>query len=103
MIGFTSIEDFPDELDSWKNRLHSEDKERVLNAFKNAVNDYTGKTIYDVEYRLMTKNEGWRWFHAAGNLISPQTYLITPKTSGPSRNVCIKLLKQFFTVFFRNI
>ncbi len=51
-----------------------------MKAFWDAVNDYSGNTIYDVEYRLLTKNDGWRWYHAAGNLIrnpdgSPLTYV----------------------------
>ena len=80
MLGYTSEKDFPDTLESWSSRLHPDDKERVLNAFWNAVNDYTGKTIYDVEYQLLTKNDGYRWYHAAGNLIrredgSPATYV----------------------------
>ena len=80
MLGYNSKEEFPDKLESWSNLLHEDDKERVLKAFWDAVNDYSGKTIYDVEYRILTKNEGWKWFHAAGNLIrnpdgSPITYI----------------------------
>ncbi len=80
MLGYTSEEDFPNTLESWANLLHPDDKQRVWNAYWNSVNDYTGKTIYDVEYRLMTKNDGYRWYHAAGNLIrredgSPATYV----------------------------
>lgn len=80
MIGYTSTEDFPDTLKSWANLLHPDDKDLVLTAFWEAAKDYSGKTIYDVEYRLMTKNNGYRWYHAAGNLIrrddgSPATYV----------------------------
>lgn len=80
MIGYTSTEDFPDTLESWANLLHPDDKDLVLTAFWEAAKDYSGKTIYDVEYRLMTKNNGYRWYHAAGNLIrrddgSPATYV----------------------------
>ena len=80
MIGYTSTEDFPDTLESWSNLLHPDDKDLVLTAFWEAAKDYSGKTIYDVEYRLMTKNNGYRWYHAAGNLIrrddgSPATYV----------------------------
>ncbi len=80
MLGYFTEEDFPNELDSWANLLHPDDKERVLKAFWDAVKDYSGNTVYDVEYRLMTKNDGYRWYHAAGNLIrnsdgSPQTYV----------------------------
>ena len=80
MLGYNSEEEFPNVLDSWANLLHPEDKPRVWKAFWDAVNDYSGNTIYDVEYRLQTKYNGWRWYHAAGNLIrksdgSPVTYV----------------------------
>ena len=80
MLGYKSKEEFPDILESWSKLLHPDDSERVMNAFWSAVNDYTGNTIYDVEYRLMTKNAGYKWYHAAGNLIrnsdgSPVTYV----------------------------
>lgn len=80
MLGYLSEEDFPNLLDSWVNLLHPDDKERVLEAFWDSVNDYSGNTVYDVEYRLLTKNDGYKWFHAAGNLIrredgSPATYV----------------------------
>ena len=68
MLGYESEEDFPNLLESWSELLHNEDRDRVLGAYWDAVRDYTGGTIYDVEYRLLTKHAGWRWFHAAGRL-----------------------------------
>ncbi len=80
MLGYRTEEEFPNNLDSWANLLHPDDKARVLKAFWDAVNDYSGNTVYDVEYRLMTKNNGYRWYHAAGNRIrnsdgTPLTYV----------------------------
>ena len=80
MLGYSSEEDFPNVLESWSDLLHQDDKERVLNEFNETINDYTGQKVYDVEYRLLTKNEGWRWFHAVGQLTrrpdgSPITYV----------------------------
>ena len=69
LVGFDSEEEFPDKLESWSDRLHKNDKDRVLKAFWDTVNDTTGQTVYDVEYRLLTKDKGWRWYHAAGNVI----------------------------------
>ena len=66
MVGYTSVEDFPDRLESWSDLLHPEDKERVLNEFNETIRDYSGKKVYDVAYRLKTKDRGWRWFHAVG-------------------------------------
>ena len=68
MLGYEGEEDFPNRLDSWSNLLHEEDKEYVMKEYWDTVRDYTGQKTYDVKYRLLTKNAGWRWFHAAGRL-----------------------------------
>lgn len=68
MIGYKNTSDFPDELESFFNLLHEEDRERVVTHYWNAVKDYTGRTTYDIEYRLLTHNRGYRWFHAAGRV-----------------------------------
>ena len=80
MLGFNSIEEFPDEFSSWADRLHPADKDRILVAYWNTIHDTTGTYVYDVEYRLLTKENGYRWYHAAGNLIrhpdgSPDTFV----------------------------
>ena len=66
MLGYTNESDFPNVLDSWASRLHPEDKERVLQAFAAHLNDHTGRIPYDVEYRLLTRSEGYRWYRARG-------------------------------------
>ncbi|HIS79598.1 MAG TPA: PAS domain-containing protein [Candidatus Caccousia stercoris] len=68
MIGYNSVEDFPNRLESWSNLLHPEDKDRTLNLFVQTLEDRSGKTTYDLEYRLKTKNRGYRWYRAAGNV-----------------------------------
>ena len=68
MLGYENEEDFPNRLESWSDLLHKEDKEWVIKNYWDTVLDYTGEMTYDVEYRLLTKNAGWRWFHAAGRL-----------------------------------
>ena len=80
MLGYHSSEDFPDVLESWSDLLHPDDKERVLKEFQDTISDYTGQKTYDVEYRLLTKNRGYRWYRAVGKLIrrpdgSPVTYV----------------------------
>ncbi len=80
MLGYESEEDFPNVLESWSELLHDEDRDRVLGAYWAAVQDYTGGTVYDVEYRLLTRHAGWRWFHSAGRLSrredgSPMTFV----------------------------
>ena len=80
MVGYENENDFPNVLESWSDLLHEDDKERVLKAFNDTIRDYSGQSTYDVEYRLLTKGRGWRWFHAVGRLSrradgSPVTYV----------------------------
>lgn len=66
MLGFEGEHDFPNVLESWSSRLHPEDKDWVLKAFADHLNDHTGQTPYDVENRLQLKNGEYRWFRATG-------------------------------------
>ena len=80
MLGYESEEDFPNVLESWSDLLPDDDRERVLKEFNDTVADYTGQMTFDVEYQLLTKDRGWRWFHAVGRLSrredgSPITYV----------------------------
>ena len=68
MLGYKNEQDFPNRLESWSDLLHDEDRERVIKEYWDTVRDYSGEKTYDVEYHLLTKNAGWRWFHAAGRL-----------------------------------
>ncbi|APP82085.1 methyl-accepting chemotaxis protein [Xanthomonas hortorum] len=66
LLGFESEQEFPKLLDSWASRLHPEDKTRSLNAFAAHLNDRSGRTNFDIEYRLQLKNGQYRWFRARG-------------------------------------
>ena len=52
MIGYHDTKDFPDKLESWSDLLHPEDKENTLNLFVKTLQDTSGRTKYDLEYRL---------------------------------------------------
>ncbi|MDR0453458.1 MAG: response regulator [Deferribacteraceae bacterium] len=67
MLGFSDENDFPNLLKSWSSRLHPDDYERTMNAFAAHISDRTGKTPYDLEYRMMLKNGDYRNFHAFGS------------------------------------
>jgi PAS domain S-box-containing protein len=66
MLGFTDERDFPNVLSSWASRLHPDDVDRTVTAFMNHLNDRTGRTPYNIEYRLQLKNGEYRWFIATG-------------------------------------
>ena len=56
MLGFTSVEDFPDEFSSWSDRLHPDVKEQIMEEYRSTLEDYSGKKTYDTEQRLMAKD-----------------------------------------------
>ncbi len=100
LLGFDSYEEFPNTLEAWLNRLHKSDKDAVLKAFWDTVNDTSGNTVYDVEYRLLTKDEGWKWYHAAGNIIRsseglPQTFVGLFTDIDENKRNEIDLMEQF--------
>ena len=66
MLGYHGTDDFPDVLESWSDLLHPDDRERVLREYNETISDRTGQKTYDVEYRLLTKNRGYRWYRAVG-------------------------------------
>ncbi len=80
MLGYHGTDDFPDVLESWSDLLHPDNREHVLKEFGETISDYSGQKTYDVEYRLLTKNRGYRWYRAVGKPIrrpdgSPITYI----------------------------
>ena len=66
LLGFETVEEFPDVIDSWASRLHPDDSQHTLDAFIKHLNDHSGATGYDVEYRIKLKNGNYRWFRARG-------------------------------------
>jgi PAS domain S-box-containing protein len=66
MLGFQDESDFPNILDSWSSRIHPEDQALALQAFANHLNDHSGTTHYNLEYRMQLKNGQYRWFQATG-------------------------------------
>ena len=69
MLGFTGIQDFPNVLDSWSIRIHPDDLNRTLNAFREHIYDFSGNTPYNIEYRLKIKNGQYRSFRSFGNTL----------------------------------
>ncbi|MNW25824.1 putative sensory transducer protein YfmS [compost metagenome] len=68
-LGFQDESDFPNVFSSWSSRLHPEDAQRTVDAFAAHMNDYSGRTPYDLDYRLQLKNGEYRWFHAGGETV----------------------------------
>jgi len=64
MLGYSNKLDFPDTLNSLIEKLHPEDKERTIDAFMRHLHDKTGKTPFNVQYRLLKKNGEYGYYHA---------------------------------------
>jgi PAS domain-containing protein len=67
MLGFRDESDFPSRLESWSSRLHAEDSDWVVTAFAAHMNDRSGRTPFDVQYRIHVKNGDVRWVRATGS------------------------------------
>jgi hypothetical protein len=62
LLGYESVNDFPNGWDSWLNAIHVDDKQQALEAFSAHLNDVSQQTPYIVEYRMKTANRGYVWF-----------------------------------------
>ncbi|MCL2125505.1 MAG: PAS domain S-box protein [Oscillospiraceae bacterium] len=69
MLGYKDENDFPSVFKSWIDRLHPEDKEGAIDAFARHLMDETGKTPFDIEYRLMKKDGEYSYYRASGETI----------------------------------
>lgn len=65
MLGYSDLE-FPDILDSWASKLHPDDRDRVFAALAAHIQH---RAPYDIEYRLLTKHDGYHWFRARGQAV----------------------------------
>ncbi|WP_186178517.1 methyl-accepting chemotaxis protein [Burkholderia gladioli] len=66
LLGFETEEEFPNRAESYVSRLHPDDLDAAYKAFNEHLQDRTGKTPYDVEYRCLCKDGEFRWFRARG-------------------------------------
>ena len=62
LLGFEANE-FPPVLGSWLARMHPDDLPLTIQALRAAL-EYG--ELYTLEYRLKTRDGGYRWFHATG-------------------------------------
>ena len=64
LVGFNSVDEFPNLVTSWSDRLHPEDAPGTFAAFGASL-DPSSKG-YDVSYRLKMRDGSYRWFRATG-------------------------------------
>jgi chromosome segregation ATPase len=66
LLGFDSERDFPNLMTSWSDRLHPDDSGPTFAAFGAFLADPTGKTPFNVRYRVKMRDGSYRWFRAIG-------------------------------------
>jgi PAS domain S-box-containing protein len=66
LLGFGGTEEFPDRVQSWSDRLHPDDSAATFEKFRACLSDKSGRTGYNVAYRLKMKDGSYRWFRAVG-------------------------------------
>jgi PAS domain S-box-containing protein len=66
MMGFEPGE-FPATAESWSARIHPDDRMWVLSTLQRQINER--QEFYDIEYRILTKNNEIRWIHARGKTV----------------------------------
>lgn len=67
-MGYKDENDFPNELDSFIKLVHEDDRDRVVKEYWDTVKDYSGKTLFDSKYRILSKDGTLMWFHSAGRV-----------------------------------
>jgi len=92
-LGFTDERDFPNVMSSWSDRVHPDDVKRTFAALSAHLNDRTGNTPFNVEYRLKLKSGEYRWFLANGISARDKNGVPT-RIAGTIRDITHLKLKQ---------
>ena len=66
LVGYETEAEFPNVMGSWSDRLHPDDVAPTFAAFGHHLQDRTGRTRYNVTYRLKVRDGSYRWFRATG-------------------------------------
>ncbi len=69
ILGYQDENDFPNLFSSWANSIHPEDAAFVVDAFGKHLMDASGKTPYDLEYRMVKKDNSHIWVRVKGETI----------------------------------
>ncbi len=61
-LGYETVMELPNTWEAWIDKIHPDDLQYVNQAYEKAQNDYSGKTNYDLEYRMRDRHGVYHWF-----------------------------------------
>ena len=69
LLGGLSRSELRDNVEDFLGLIHPEDLDAVLKLYTEAINDTSGRTKFNIDYRMKTKNGTYKWFNATGQCI----------------------------------
>ena len=70
ILGFApNSSEFPDIMGTWIARIHPDDVKAASNAMARQLSDPTGRTVFDMEYRIKHKNGEYVWVRASSYVV----------------------------------
>ncbi|MBO4314143.1 MAG: PAS domain-containing protein [Desulfovibrio sp.] len=68
LMGFEGAGDLPDTFEAFLERVHPDHRDRTFSRVWQALREADAEKIYEWEYRVLTKDRGYRWFRASGRV-----------------------------------
>lgn len=62
MLGYSNVNDFPNEMSSWSDRLHPEDMQQTFALLSQYIADRHNNESFTLEYRLRSKDGTYQWY-----------------------------------------
>ncbi|MCR5321914.1 MAG: PAS domain-containing protein [Lachnospiraceae bacterium] len=69
ILGYSGSYDFPDVMQSWISKMHPDDVQGASAAMGKQLSDPSGKTVFDMEYRMLHKDGQYRWVRASSTVV----------------------------------
>jgi len=100
MLGYAYDSELPSLFSALIERVHPDDRDRVLYAFNSFFNDESGRTTYDMEYRMKNKPGEYIWVQEICNWYTKDsTKYVLGMTKNSSKKVKIDELSKFISEF----